>query len=168
MDDKTVMKNLEADIQKEVAGNAEGDPPSRGETHVPPRMPLAGVAPMPRANFQPAGEEPRTHNSVVVPGYEQLSRILGLAYGQAAHGKGKTRHSSNMTGFKPWHSQPILELARMTGPGASAYQIMKKAQEACGMVERGDLAGAKAEALGAIVYAAALYKLIEEIETPSK
>lgn len=113
---------------------------------------------MPQAEHR---EEPRTQQPT---GYEHLNRILGAAYHQAFSGKGRERHAIGFTGFRPWDKQPILELSRITGPGASAYQVMKKIQEACTMTERKNFAGAKAEALGAIVYAAALVKLIEEIE----
>lgn len=100
-------------------------------------------------------------------GYEQLARILSEAYKQSATGKGRERHAVGFTGFRPWHEQPILALARITGPGSSAYQVMKKVQEACTMIERKNFVGAKAEVLGAIVYCAALYKLAEEMEHPN-
>jgi hypothetical protein len=64
----------------------------------------------------------------------------------------------------PWHHQPILVNARQVGPGGPAMQVMKKAGESVTMAGNLNFASAKAEALGAIVYAAALYKLYEEME----
>jgi hypothetical protein len=92
------------------------------------------------------------------PGYEPLARILSLAYAQSAYGKGNARHARG----KPFAQQPIMEIARMVGLGGHTYQICKKAQEATGMAERGDIEAAKAELLGVIVYAAAGILLLEE------
>lgn len=97
-----------------------------------------------------------------VPGYEPLARVLGLAYDQSAKGKGKERHAN----ARPFAKQPIMEIGRMLGSTADGemYQIIKKVQEASNMVARGNAPAAKAELLGAIVYAAATYLLIEESE----
>lgn len=96
----------------------------------------------------------------VVPGYEPLARVLGLAYDQSAKGKGKERHAN----AKPFDRQPILEIARMVGLGYHTGQIQKKVQEATGMAARGQIDAAKAELLGAIVYAAAAFLYLEEQE----
>lgn len=64
----------------------------------------------------------------------------------------------------PWEQQPILANARQVGPGGPANQVMKKAQESVTMSGNKNFKGAKAEALGAIIYAAALYRLYEEME----
>lgn len=96
--------------------------------------------------------------------YIELQRIMTLAYQQAASGKGKQRHAFGPVGFRPWHDQPILVNARQVGPGGPALQVMKKMQEATGMAGNGNYAGARAEALGAMVYAAAFFKLVEEME----
>ena len=93
-----------------------------------------------------------------VPGYDKLSNVLGAAYHQAARGKGKERHAHD----KPFDKQPIMEIARMVGPGYPTGQAMKKLQEAVGMMEKGNLEAAQAEALGAINYAAAFYILLGE------
>jgi hypothetical protein len=85
------------------------------------------------------------------PDYVGLGRVLGAAYNQAAAGKGK-----------PFDRQPIMEIGRMVGPGYALGQAMKKAQEASGMLGRGEPASAQAELLGAINYLAACYLLIEE------
>lgn len=95
-----------------------------------------------------------------VKGYEPLARVLALAYDQSAKGKGKERHAND----KAFDRQPILEIARMVGVGYHAGQIQKKVQEATGMAARKEFGAAKAELLGAIVYAAAAYLYVEEQE----
>lgn len=90
--------------------------------------------------------------------YEPLARVLTKAYMQAASGKGKERHANG----KPFMTQPIMEIGRMVGPGYQTGQAMKKAQEAMGMLERGEDARAIAELLGAINYLAAAVILTEE------
>ena len=104
------------------------------------------------------------HELPVIPGgvagYESLARVLGLAYDQSAKGKGKERHAN----AKPFDRQPILEIARMVGLGYQTGQIQKKVQEATGMAARGQIDAAKAELLGAIVYAAAAFLYLEEQE----
>lgn len=97
---------------------------------------------------------------MVVPGYESLLKVITRAYAQASTGKGKERHARG----KPFDKQPIMEIGRMVGPGYATGQAMKKLQEAASMVERGQFDAAKAEALGAINYAAAFYILVEERE----
>ena len=99
-----------------------------------------------------------------VPGYDSLSNVLGAAYHQASGGKGKERHARG----KPFDKQPIMEIGRMVGPGYATGQAMKKLQEAKSMMDRGQFAAAKAEALGAINYTAAFYLLIEEAEAEAK
>ena len=95
-----------------------------------------------------------------VPGYETLLKVLTSAYQQASGGKGKERHARG----KPFDKQPIMEIGRMVGPGYATGQAMKKLQEANAMVARGDFEKAKAEALGAINYAAAFYMLVQETQ----
>ena len=90
--------------------------------------------------------------------YATLRAVLDAAYDQAANGKGKERHAND----KPFHRQPIMEIARMVGPGYQLGQACKKAQEAFGMIQRGQPDRAQAELLGAINYLAAAYMLIEE------
>ena len=99
-----------------------------------------------------------------VSGYYSLSNVLGAAYHQAAQGKGKERHARD----KPFDKQPIMEISRMVGPGYATGQAMKKLQEAKSMMDRGQLAAAIAEALGAINFTAAFYLLIEEAEAEAK
>lgn len=92
--------------------------------------------------------------------YAPLRRVLDAAYDQAANGKGKERHANN----KAFTEQPIMEIARMVGPGYQLGQAMKKSQEAGGMIQRGQPDRARAELLGAINYLAACVLLIEEDE----
>lgn len=92
------------------------------------------------------------------PGYHALERVLRAAYDQSAYGKGKERHANE----KAFDRQPIMEIGRMVGPGFATGQVMKKVQEASGMIQRAELDRAQAELLGAIVYAAAAWLLIEE------
>ena len=94
----------------------------------------------------------------VSSGYEDLRRILLSAFDQSARGKGKERHAND----KPFNEQPIMQIARMVGLGGHAYQVCKKAQEACGMHQRDQHEAAIAEFKGVIVYAAAAILLIEE------
>ena len=98
------------------------------------------------------------NDTVSVPGYEHLARILQSAYDQSARGKGRARHANDL----PFDQQPIMQIARMVGVGGHSYQICKKAQEATGMVNREQYEAAIAEFRGVIVYAAAAILLIEE------
>ena len=97
---------------------------------------------------------------MAVPGYEGLMKMLSAAYKQAAGGKGKERHARG----KAFDKQPIMEIGRMVGPGYATGQSMKKLQEAKSMMDKGHFEAAKAEALGAINYAAAFYLLVEEAQ----
>lgn len=103
-----------------------------------------------------------TLGPVQASGYEELERILKLAYEQSARGKGRERHATGPLGFRPWTQQPILEIGRMIGPGYHAGQVQKKVQEAITMYGSKNIHGALQECLGAIVYAAAMYRLLEE------
>lgn len=97
-----------------------------------------------------------------VIGYEPLARVLQLAYEQSAKGKGRERHANG----KPFLKQPLLEISRMVGVGGPAYQVCKKTQEAVSMHASGRHEAAMAEFLGAIVYAAACYIIVEEASRP--
>lgn len=101
---------------------------------------------------------------MVVPGYQELARVLTDAFDQSARGKGKERHANN----RPFTDQPIMQIVRMVGTGGHAYQIMKKTQEAQSMVERGEHDRAIHEMRGAIVYAAAMILAIEELKNDGK
>lgn len=110
----------------------------------------------------PRSVAPSGAGNTPLHGYERLQEILKLAFAQSATGKGRERHAYGPMGFKPWTEQPIMEIGRMVGPGGHAYQVNKKAQEAINMATRGDFNAAKAEVLGAIVYAAAMYHILDE------
>lgn len=92
--------------------------------------------------------------------YNTLADALRAAYEQAAVGKGKDRHATDM----PFDRQPIMEIGRMVGPGYHVGQAMKKGQESMRMMSRDEHARARAELLGAIVYLAAAWSLSKEIE----
>jgi hypothetical protein len=94
------------------------------------------------------------------PDYIELTRALDAALEQASAGKGKERHANG----RSFHRQPIMEIGRMVGPGYQIGQAMKKGQEAMGMLARGEKDRARAELLGAVVYMAAAWLLIEEIK----
>lgn len=97
-----------------------------------------------------------------VEGYGDLARVLALAYGQAAVGKGKERHSAG----KPFALQPIMQIPEgmsfAGGIGGLSYQITKKNGEADRMCDRAAYAAAMKEMLGVINYAAAKYLHIEK------
>ncbi len=82
--------------------------------------------------------------------YSTLRTILDAAFAHAATGKGKERHARDL----PFDKQPMLETTRLVGPGFPLGQAIKKAGEASGMIERGELDAAEAECLGAINYLA--------------
>lgn len=98
------------------------------------------------------------HDEKILVDYSKLRAVLEDAYMQAAYGKGKERHANG----KPFTEQPLFEISRMVGLGGATYQIMKKAQEAQGMADRGQLLDARHELGGVIVYAAAMSILIQE------
>lgn len=104
-----------------------------------------------------ASQEPKVTYSLDNPpkGYADLAGVLTLALQQSAKGKGKERHARGDT---PFDRQPIMEIPRMVGPSGTAYQVMKKSQEAMRMEPR----DAINEMLGAIVYAAATILIIKE------
>ena len=117
------------------------------------------------AKFVPVDERvPRgvrtLDEALIVVGYEELARVLKLAYAQAAVGKGRERHATPQKTFLPFHKQPIVTLPALYGPGAQAFQISKNLQEAC---TQGGEHG-KNEVLGAIVYCAAMYLTLAEAD----
>lgn len=89
-----------------------------------------------------------------VSGYEDLRRILNMAYDQAARGKGKERHGVK---GEVWSRQPIIRHQLAFGPGFALGQAAKKMEEAQFL----DSEAAKFEILGAIVYAAAAIRFFE-------
>jgi hypothetical protein len=94
--------------------------------------------------------------------YVVLKGVLDDAYAQSSRGKGKQRHANG----QPFDRQPIMEIGRMVGAGGTAFQVLKKTQEAIGMTKRGEHEAAERELLGAIVYAAATVLLVREAKSP--
>lgn len=153
--EKELERNLTLDTDIPVERN------KYSKAHVPEgtKRPLPPPAsPMPGKPYEAVAKARE------VDGYEELSSILQHAYEQSAKGKGHKRHADSPVGFRRWVDQPILANARQVGPAGPAQQVMKKAQESVGMAARGDFVAAKQEVLGVIVYAAALYRLYEEME----
>lgn len=61
-----------------------------------------------------------------INGYDQLAKVLVMAFDQAAKGKGKTRHSMG----RPFDSQRMLQIARLQGThNGLEYQVHKKVSE---------------------------------------
>lgn len=92
--------------------------------------------------------------------YTTLRAILDAAFNHAATGKGKERHARDM----PFDDQPIMQTTRLVGPGFPLGQAIKKAGEAAGMIERGELGAAEAECLGAINYLAGAVAWMREVK----
>lgn len=118
-----------------------------------------------KARTQPARSEllpnPEGYPAQIIlqeRGYDTLAFELKAAFDQSASGKGKQRHANG----RSFDRQPIMEIGRMVGPGYAAGQAQKKAQEALGMLGRGEKAKAIAELHGAIVYLSAAAALIRE------
>jgi hypothetical protein len=91
--------------------------------------------------------------------YASLQSILAEAYQQASQGKGRERHQRGDT---PFLEQPIMTIGRVVGHGFQLGQVMKKTDEAAGMLDRGERQAARRELLGAIVYLAAAVLMIDE------
>lgn len=107
-----------------------------------------------------AAQRPMTfaHQVAVVQGYEDLFAVLTCALNQAQDGKGSERHGNGL----PFKDQPIAWIADAVGMGFQTGQAIKKANEAHGMIARGDRAAARRELLGAINYLAAAIMHIEK------
>lgn len=95
------------------------------------------------------------------PDYSTLRTILDAAFNHAATGKGKERHARDL----PFEEQPLLTTTRLVGPGFPLGQAIKKAGEAAGMIERGEMSAAEAECLGAINYLAGAVAWVRERAT---
>lgn len=92
--------------------------------------------------------------------YTTLRAILDAAFDHAAIGKGRERHARDL----PFDKQPMLETTRLVGPGFPLGQAIKKAGEAAGMIERGQMDMAEAECLGAINYLAGAVAWMREVK----
>jgi hypothetical protein len=89
-------------------------------------------------------------NSDIDRRYVTLHAVLMEAFAQASQGKGADRHGSAL----PYEQQITAAIARESGPAGPWFQSAKKITEAMRMNGRGMRAQARAEALGACVYAA--------------
>lgn len=88
--------------------------------------------------------------------HKDLALVLQKAFEQSANGKGKERHGA----VRPFKEQRILSISRdLNSLDGLAYQVCKKAQEACGLPTQ---EARLRELYGAIVYAAAMCILVEE------
>jgi len=74
---------------------------------------------------------------------------------QATKGKG-VRHGGEAT---PFMEQPIMQVSKHTGVGGLIFQMVKKAQEACG---KDDQESFERELLGALVYGGAAYLYVKK------
>lgn len=128
-----VVDNRQVDLEEVIA--AKG-----GKPYTPPRPTLTTGG---------DGSDP----------YGVLRDILNDAYLQCATGKGRERHANG----RPFMDQPIMEITRAHGIGFPTGQAAKKAQEAIGMLVRGEVDAARRELLGAIVYLAAACASIDEV-----
>lgn len=99
-----------------------------------------------------------------VDGYERLADVLERAFDQAATGKGAERHADN----KPFHRQPMQQIADRRGVGFILGQSDKKSEEAQGMANRGQVDAAVRELLGAIVYLAGAVIWLERHRQPGQ
>lgn len=128
-----------------------------------------GYVPGPRqaVAFRPDGTEIKKMTDedymTIAKMYAPLRRVLDEAYNQASLGKGRERHAND----RPFTHQPIMEITRMHGIGFVTGQASKKAQEAVGMMSRGEYEAAHRELLGAIVYLAAACMRVNEVADES-
>lgn len=81
-----------------------------------------------------------------VKGYEELEKILDMAYLRAAKGKGKERHANN----QDFLHQPIVKINALTKGGFALGQVLKKAEE----IPKLSVIDGVNEMLDVIVYAA--------------
>lgn len=99
-------------------------------------------------------------NIVVTPvGYESLALVFNQALRQASAGKGHERHANN----QPFEQQRMQMLTREYGLGFALGQAAKKSAEAQDMAERGAVAPAQFELLGAINYLAGAYLYLDSL-----
>lgn len=96
----------------------------------------------------------------VESGYESLAEMMQRALDQAQYGKGKERHAND----RPFTKQSLMNHTRAVGTGYPCGQVMKKAEELHGMVQRGDYDNAIEECKGAAVYLLATAMYIEELK----
>jgi hypothetical protein len=91
--------------------------------------------------------------------YASLNKVLSMAFGRAAFGKGKERHANNL----PFEEQTMAKVNRLTDGGFSFGQIYKKIEEIPNLPN--DQARIE-EMLDIIVYAAGyVIVMLEKVET---
>lgn len=127
-----------------------------------------------KPNFKPKQEETMTEEKVPAMGAamsrqesatDAVAKIMDYSHPlyeafddavkQATKGKG-VRHGGEATPFmdQPWH-----QVAKHTGVGGLVFQMVKKAQEACGKDEQESF---ERELLGALVYGGAAYLYVKK------
>src|SRR5574343_117133 len=117
--------------------------PKQEETMPEEKVPAMGAA-MPR-------QESATDAVAKIMDYSHpLYEAFDDAVKQATKGKG-VRHGGEAT---PFMDQPIMQVSKHTGVGGLIFQMVKKAQEACG---KDDQESFERELLGALVYGGAAY-----------
>ena len=93
--------------------------------------------------------------------HASLERVFALAVEQSQSGKGADRHGNGQS----FDDQPIFTLNRPLGTNHGAlFQVLKKTTESAKLASTGRVDMAKNELLGAMVYAAAAYLMLEETE----
>jgi len=101
----------------------------------------------------------RAFQDAEVDYYSELRRVLNEALENNIASKGTERHGA---GAGSWDEQSWASEVRLAGAGYPVGQIIKKANEAFGMIQRGDQKKAVHELRGVIGYAAILIRAIEK------
>lgn len=105
--------------------------------------------------------ETATSSENVTNTHASLERVFALAVEQSQSGKGADRHGNGQS----FDDQPIFTLNRPLGTNHGAlFQVLKKTTESAKLASTGRVDMAKNELLGAMVYAAAAYLMLEETE----
>lgn len=103
-------------------------------------------------------EEEMAQNEPTLNTHASLERVFALAVEQSKSGKGADRHGNG----EDLDNQPIFTLNRPLGTNHGAlFQVLKKTTESAKLASTGRVEMAKNELLGAMVYAAAAYLLLE-------
>lgn len=122
--------------------------PKQEETMAEERVPAMGAT-MPR-------QESATDAVAKIMDYSHpLYEAFDDAVKQQTHGKGQ-RHGGAVI---PFLEQPIMQISKHTGVGGLIFQMVKKAQEACG---KDDQEAFERELLGALVYGGAAYLYVKQ------
>lgn len=104
--------------------------------------------------FIPTGHVHVANGAVLsAPGYKSLADIFRRAFDQAAHGKGKERHASDV----PFEKQSMQTICGQVGVSHATGQAIKKTVESAGLPHDQKVA----ELLGAMVYLAGAVLFLE-------